>query len=115
MPSIVIRLDPERLQNPDLDLRYMIPDQLAARSSGLIADDGYDYEPENNVMQIYLRTTNLEFAVPLVVEMLETECVLGNILATSAQIGISDAEAVNTNEFRVIYPNHATGVIVPPR
>ena len=43
MPTIVLRLDPRMFNNPDLDIRYLLPDLLAARSGGVITDDGYDY------------------------------------------------------------------------
>jgi hypothetical protein len=114
MPSMVIRLDPEKLAQPDLDLRYEIPDLLAQRSGGLILDDGYDYEPQGNAMQIYLRTTDLDSAVPQVVKFLETERLHGNHLAAAAQVGISEAEAAAATEFRVVYPPGGSGVILPP-
>ena len=114
MPSIVIRLEPEKLLNADLDLRYEIPDLLAERSGGLIKDDGYEYEARGNAMQIYLRTPDLESAVPQVVAFLETEHLHGNRLADAAQVGISEADASVTKEFRVVYPPGTTGFIQPP-
>jgi hypothetical protein len=114
MPSIVIRLDPEKLQNPNLDLRYDIPDLLAERSAGLIKEDGYDYEPHGDAMQIYLSTSDLNSAVPRVVAFLETEHLYGNHLAHGAQVGISEADGSDAREFRVVYPPGASGLILPP-
>ena len=48
MKNLVLTLDPEKLQNPDLDLRYVIPDLLSARSDGNIRDNGYDYEDQES-------------------------------------------------------------------
>ncbi|HXU81283.1 MAG TPA: hypothetical protein VN914_07790 [Polyangia bacterium] len=110
---MVLRLDPEKLDNPDLDLRYEIPDLLAERSAGLIMDDGYDYEPNGNVMQIYLRTPDLNSALTQVIAFLENEHLHGNHLGDAAQIGISESDASATREFRVVYPAGASGVIVP--
>ncbi|HEY5958419.1 MAG TPA: hypothetical protein VIV60_17770 [Polyangiaceae bacterium] len=114
MPSIVIRLDPEKLQNPDLDLRYLIPDRLAELSGGLVSDDGYDYEPQGNAMQIYLQTQDLALAVPQVVTFLETENMLGNCLARAAEVGTSDKNACDTKEFGIVYPHAGSGVIRCP-
>ena len=43
MQTIVIVLNPGKLENPDLDLRYQIPDRIEELSGGLIKDNGYDY------------------------------------------------------------------------
>ncbi|HEY0591021.1 MAG TPA: hypothetical protein VGE86_03555 [Thermoanaerobaculia bacterium] len=114
MPSIVIRLDPELLDDPNLDLRYRIPDMIAARSSGLVAGDGYDYEEETDAMQIYLQAADLDAALPLVIAFLRTEHLFGNDLASAATVGISDADAVDTTEFRAVFPESASGVIRVP-
>ena len=111
MPTIVIRLDPAKLQNPDLDLRYDIPDMLAERSGGLIADGGYDYETAGDAMHIYLRASDVSAALPHVLSLIETERVHDNALAPAAQVGVSEADAENAVEFRVVYPLGAAGVI----
>ena len=43
MQTIVILLDPGKLINPDLDLRYLIPDRIMELTDGAIQDNGYDY------------------------------------------------------------------------
>ena len=43
MPKIALRLDPGRLENSDLDIRYALPDLLVERPGGALADGGYDY------------------------------------------------------------------------
>ena len=40
MQTIVIVLNPGKLENPDLDLRYQIPDRIEELSGGLIKDNG---------------------------------------------------------------------------
>jgi hypothetical protein len=114
MPSIVIRLDPEGLQNPDADLRYELPDLLAERSGGLMKADGYDYEPDCNAMQIYLRTSDVGSAVSQIVEFLETESLHGNRLAEAAQVGVNESEASLVREYRIVYPPGSSGVIAVP-
>jgi hypothetical protein len=113
MPSLVIRLDPSKLSRATADVRYEIPARLSARAPDLFEEDGYDYEP-NDAMQIYLRTSDLSRALPVVLALLETEPFDKEILAAAAQVGVSDAEAIDTTAFRVVYPSTATGTIVPP-
>lgn len=115
MPSIVIRLDPGRLAEPNLDLRYEIPDLLVQRSGGLIEDDGYDYEmPPSQAMQIYLKVASLEAALPLVIAVLENEPLHGNRLADGATLGTSERDAVDTAAFEIVYPSGERGLIESP-
>jgi hypothetical protein len=114
MPSLVIRLDPAKLARATADVRYEIPARLAARSHGLIQEDGYDYEP-GDAMQIYLRTSDLARALPMVVALLENERFDGELLTPAAEVGVSDVEAIDTKAFRVVFPAAATGFIVPWR
>ena len=63
MQTIIIVLNPGKLENPDLDLRYLVPDRIEEVSGGAIEDDGYDYvdaeegEP-GPLMGIWMRTEN---------------------------------------------------------
>ena len=43
MQTIIVLLNPGQLQNPDLDLRYLVPDRIEEVSASLIKDNGYDY------------------------------------------------------------------------
>lgn len=43
MQTIVILLESGKLINPDLDLRYLIPDRIGELTDGSIQDNGYDY------------------------------------------------------------------------
>ncbi len=114
MPVIVIRLDPGKLANPDADLRYEIPDLLIARSDGVLEDNGYDYESEGDAMQIYLRATDLDVGLALVIQLLEEEPLHGNRLAAGASVGVSDTTDPTASRFRVVYPPGVTGVIETP-
>lgn len=112
MPSIVIRLDPAKLTEPDLDLRYDIPSELAERSAGLLKDDGYDYEDAPpNAMLIYLQTSNLDAALPFVISYIETERPFGNDLRTAATVGVSSAEPSDATSFDVVLPAGSAEVI----
>lgn len=43
MQTIIIKLDSRKMINPDLDIRYTLPDRLEKITSGRISDNGYDY------------------------------------------------------------------------
>jgi hypothetical protein len=63
MEKLVLKLDAAKLKNPDLDLRYVIPDLLTECSNGNIKDNGYDYEDQENpnspLIAIFLTVVNL--------------------------------------------------------
>ena len=121
MPSIVIRLDPTLLTDPNLDLRYAIPDKLEERTGGLVKDGGYDYEfgPDDQIsgqeaMQIYLETDDLETAFPAVVAFLETSHLFGNDLAAAATMGVAEEAAGEATTYSIRYPPGRDGVISVP-
>lgn len=110
MPSVLIRLDPCRMENPDTDLRYVVPDRLAEISSGILTDSGYDYEEGTDAMLIYLSTDNLDAALPFVIELLENEIVHENRLAVSAKVGTSPLDQTERPaDFTVVYPDAEAG------
>lgn len=110
MPSVLIRLDPRRMENPDTDLRYVVPNRLAEVSSGILTDSGFDYEEGTDAMLIYLSTENLDAALPFVIELLENEMIYENRLADSATVGTSPLdEAERPADFAVVYPNAEAG------
>ena len=112
MAEIVIRLNPGALLNPDLDLRYEIPDQLARRSGGVIVDDGYGYEPGTAALHLYFRTTNLALALSEVFAVLEKEVLIGNQLGVGAEVGVCEGPAGQAREFSIVFPHGASGVIL---
>jgi hypothetical protein len=73
MPTIVVRLDPRLLANPDADLRYLLPDLLVKRSAGIIRDDGYDYVGEGPFLLLFLQASELEPALACVRDVLEND------------------------------------------
>ena len=92
MPAIVVQLDAAKLDNPDLDIRYVLPDLLVSRAGGLLSDDGYDCAEDTpgSAMLLFLETDEPDAAVPIVVETLKSERVVGNDLsnATVAVLGL---------------------------
>jgi len=88
MPTIILKLTPERLVNPVADLRYVVPDLMAERSAGVIADDGYDYIDDTYEMLIYLQVTDVAGATEIILETLEKERPLGNDLRPGCVVAV---------------------------
>jgi hypothetical protein len=99
MYSIVIKLDPEKLVNPDLDLRYVLPDLLAEKSGNLIRDDGYDYGKKTEHMLVYLTTEDLEKALPIVIDTIENDVVLDNSLKDAVIVAAGEVD-----NYTIVYP-----------
>ncbi|QMV73271.1 hypothetical protein HS961_10775 [Comamonas piscis] len=110
MSSLLLRIDPRLLKNPDLDLRTQLVDRLSERSNGYITEDGYDYEDDTDAMLIFLCTGGLPTASHLVVHVLEHEEILGNCLAGASTLGLSTTEdAEIASDYLVIYPRDKAG------
>lgn len=110
MATIVIQLDPSRLANPDLDIRYQLPDMLIAQSDGQLSDDGYDYVGDDSqpCLQLYLYADDAVAAIPTVIEVLKTEQILENDLS-DVPVAIDDGV-----EFRIVHPPGFVGVFPRP-
>lgn len=65
--SLLRRIDPGLLKNPDLDLRPQLVERLSERSNGCITEDGYDYEDDTNAMLIFCAQAHLTTASQIVV------------------------------------------------
>lgn len=99
---IRIKISPERLENPDLDIRYVLPDLIIENSDGLIKDGGYDYlDDEVNTMLIYLETPDSGRAVVKVLEVIENNKILGNNLKKNVEIEVEKES--NTDEYETVY------------
>jgi hypothetical protein len=110
--SILIRLEAGELDNPDLDIRYRLPDLIAERSHGLVSRDGYDYaredrEPGTRALVLFLWTKELKPALDCVLSVIENERVLGNDLRKGTTVAVATLQGN-----RVIYPRNYQGRFV---
>ncbi len=103
MQTIIVRLAPERLNNPDLDLVYAIPVALETATKNAISDNGYDYLADNTIA-IWLSAENAEQSYPLVVQLFREEKFLENDLSQSAEIYISQEDTAEFDSCRLVYP-----------
>jgi len=105
MAKILIQLDPAKLSNPDLDIRYLLPDLIVEKSGGRITDSGYDFVGKRSSpsLMLFLRSDDAEAALSVVIEVLQNERILDNDLS-DVPVAIEDNE-----EFRVAYPPNFRG------
>lgn len=99
MQTIIITLDSCKMENPNLDIRYTLPDSLEKITSGMITDNGYDYITDT-VIGIWLATENAEEMFPVVTGFVKNDSNL-----QSAEVYISDTENAEINECRKVYPD----------
>ena len=104
MQTIIIVLDPTKMENPDIDIRYILPERIEEITKGLVKDNGYDYLPDNS-MGIWLDTDDAEKNVNAVIELLMSEKILDNNLVNSAKIYVSELDCAELDKCRRVYPN----------
>jgi hypothetical protein len=103
MATIAIKLHPEKMSNPDADLRYLIPKRIQEMYNESIIEDGYDYLDDDS-MVIYLATDDPDAGVIKVIELLKKEEVLNNKILESAIIGLDKGSG-----YTVVFPEDFEG------
>ena len=103
MQTILIVLDSEKLDNPDLDIRYLLPDRIQEYTDGQIVDNGYDYL-NSDEMGIWLDTDDAAQNVEKVIELIKSEQILDNDLSRVAEIYISEEDCATLDQCRKVYP-----------
>ncbi len=105
MQTILITLDSSKMDNPDLDIRYILPDRVAEYTDDAVTDNGYDYL-DNDVMAIWLETEDAAENVERVIKLLESEKILENDLAKAATVYISEDDSAELDQCRKVYPEN---------
>ena len=105
MAAIVVSMDSRKMVNPDLDIRYLLPDRIEEWSEGAVTDDGYDYvDEEGHILAVWLETEDAAGWWPKIVELLKTEQFCGNDLSLSASVLISEESGADFDKCRQVYP-----------
>lgn len=105
MQTIVISMDARKLENPDLDIRYHLPDRIEEWSEGAVKDNGYDYTDEQGFgLAVWLRTEDAEGWWPRIVELLKTEQFEDNDLSKTALVLVSEEANAELSRCRQVYP-----------
>ena len=101
MGKIAVRIDPTKLANPDLDIRYELPDLVEHLTGGDIIDDGYDYDADDeNTLLVFFSCKDPEVSAKHVLEILKKHQVCGNPLLDTVVIGISE----ESQTFQTVHP-----------
>ena len=103
MQTIIITLDSRKMDNPDLDIRYILPDRIDEYTDGQITDNGFDYITVD-IMWIWLETENASENVDKVISLIESEEILDNDLSRAAEVFISEEECAELEQCKRIYP-----------
>lgn len=103
MQTIIIVLDSEKMTNPDLDIRYVLPDRIEEYTNQLVQDNGYDYL-ENDELALWLETEDAAKDADKIVALLNAETILENNLTLAADIYISEEANAELEQCRKVYP-----------
>ena len=103
MQTILITLDSEKMDNPDLDIRYLLPDRIDEYTEGAVKDNGYDYL-DNDVMAIWLETEDATGNVEKVIRLIESEEILEKDLKKAAVVYISEVDCAELGQCQKVYP-----------
>jgi hypothetical protein len=103
MQTIIITLDSNRMENPDLDIRYILPDRIDEYTDGQVTDNGYDYITKD-VMGIWLETEDASANADKIISLIESERILENDLSNVAEIYVSEEECAELEQCRKVYP-----------
>ena len=105
MSAIIISMDSREMENPDLDIRYTLPDRIEEWSGGAVSDDGYDYVDEDgHILAVWLETEDAEGWWPKIVELLKTEKFEDNDLSQSVQVLVSEKPNAELTDCRQVWP-----------
>ena len=109
MQTIIIVLDPGKLENPDMDLCYCVPERIEEVSGGAIQDNGYDYlDTEKGqpgpLMGIWLKTESAEENLPIIIKLFQNEKFKENDLSVSAEIYISENDTEEIENCTLVFP-----------
>lgn len=109
MQTIIVVLNPGQLENPDMDLRYSVPDRIEEVSNNVIQSNGYDFVDAEDgqpgpLMGIWLETENASENWPIISNLFQEEKFIGNDLSKSAQIYISENDTDDLENCTLVYP-----------
>jgi hypothetical protein len=116
--TIVLRLDPRHMAEPDLEIRWAIEQMLRTVEPALpFFDDGFGFAKTSDAMLLAYATSQPERFIQALTRILEQETVGGNRLAAAATIGIGDRGPVTAGQeftdVRIVYPPAEAGKPLP--
>lgn len=103
MQTIIVVLNSQKMNNPDLDIRYILPDRIEEYTDNSISDNGYDYLSDTE-LGLWLETDDAVNNVRKIIQLITTEIFLENDLSQVAEIFISEEEGAEVENCRKVYP-----------
>lgn len=107
METIIITLNPDLLENPDLDLRYEVPTRIEEVTGGAVQEEGYDYlsVPSGGpLIGIWLSADSAAKRCREIWSLFRQERFLDNDLSQSAEIYISEQEGAEFEDCTRVQP-----------
>ena len=87
MGQIRFDLNPAKMVNTDLDIRYHLSDALAAIPGSTISDNGYDYtDNQPPMLSVYVLSENIADDLELAIEYLKQNQLLENNILDAVAI-----------------------------
>ncbi|HZN40169.1 MAG TPA: hypothetical protein VFD82_15290 [Planctomycetota bacterium] len=117
--SVVLRLDPTKLDDPDLEVRWEIEKLLKNIQPALpFFDDGYGFARSSDAMFLTYATSDPQRFVDALIGICEREHVCGNRLGRAAMIGLAEEPELTDagdgfDQFRIVYPAADRGKQLP--
>ncbi len=103
MQTIIIVLEPKKMENPDLDIRYLLPERIEEITEGMVRDNGYDYLP-NNDLGIWLDAEEANKNAKSIIHLIKTERISDNDLSGAAEIYVSEENCADLDKCQKVYP-----------
>ena len=103
METIVIKLDSRKLENPNLDILYDLPDRIAEYTDNKVTDNGYDYL-SGTELAVWLAAEDAEKSWVDIVGLLKKEKFCDNDLSATAEVYASGEANADIGKCRKVYP-----------
>lgn len=103
LQTIIIRLDSEKLENPDLDIITLLPVRAEQYTHNAVSDNGYDYLSDD-VIAVWLETEDARINAEKIIELMKNERFADNDLSQSAEVFISEEDCAEIDNCERIYP-----------
>jgi hypothetical protein len=107
MVTFVVVVDPAKLENPDTDLRELIPELIVSHSAGVVQSDGWGYSPDD-AMHLFFRAASREQGMQKICAALESAPVLDNDLSMTTIAFRSASEG----PFTTVHPPAEVGQLI---
>ncbi len=106
MQTMIVVLNPSKMPNPTTDLAYTLPAAIEKISQKAIEGNGYEYiqQGREDLMAIWFETESAEQNWNVVLELFQSQKILGNDLCQCSEIYISEQEQADLQDSTKGYP-----------